>query len=74
MNEQIPGDDDIVQEVAAETPPTEEQPVEETPVIGPPMEPVREPERIHTLDVLRGFAIFGICIAPIAMSKNVRRR
>ncbi len=32
MNEQIPGDNDIVQEVAAETPPTEEQPLEQVPV------------------------------------------
>lgn len=65
MNEQVPGDHDIVQEVAAETPPTE-RPLEEPPVIGPPMEPVREPERIHALDVLRGFAIFGIFMVNIA--------
>lgn len=65
MNEQSPGADDIVQEVVAETPPTE-PPLEETPVIGPPMEPVREPERIHSLDVLRGFAIFGIFMVNIA--------
>ncbi|MEE9130713.1 MAG: DUF418 domain-containing protein [Phycisphaerales bacterium] len=65
MNEQIPGDDDIVREVTAETPPTQ-QPFEETLVPGPPMEPVREPERIHTLDVLRGFAIFGIFMVNIA--------
>ena len=66
MNEQIPGDDGIVQEVAVETPPSEEQPLDETPLIGPPMEPVREPERIHALDVLRGFAIFGIFMVNIA--------
>ncbi|MCH8261115.1 MAG: DUF418 domain-containing protein [Planctomycetes bacterium] len=65
MNEQVPGDDDIVQEVAPGTPPTE-PPLQETPEIGPPMEPVREPERIHALDVLRGFAIFGIFMVNIA--------
>ena len=66
MNEQIPGHNDIVQEVAAKTPPTEEQPLDETPVIGSLMEPVREPERIYALDVLRGFAIFGIFMVNIA--------
>ncbi len=66
MNEQVPGDNGIVQEVAVETPPPEEQPLDETPLIGPPMEPVREPERIHALDVLRGFAIFGIFMVNIA--------
>ncbi|MEE8153412.1 MAG: DUF418 domain-containing protein [Phycisphaerales bacterium] len=65
MNEQFPGDDDIVQEVATETPPTE-RPSDEALVIGPPMEPVQEPERIHALDVLRGFAIFGIFMVNIA--------
>jgi len=65
VNEQIPGDDDIVQAVAIETPPTE-PPSDEASVIGPPMEPVQEPERIHALDVLRGFAIFGIFMVNIA--------
>lgn len=65
MNEQFSGDDDIEQDVATETPPTE-PPLDEPLVIGPPMEPVREPERIHTLDVLRGFAIFGIFVVNIA--------
>ena len=43
-----------------------EQPPEQIPVVGPPMEPVRELERIHALDVLRGFAIFGIFMVNIA--------
>ena len=65
MNEQTPGAEETAYEVAAEIPPTQ-QPLDETPVIGPPMEPVREPERIHALDVLRGFAIFGIFMVNIA--------
>jgi uncharacterized protein len=65
VNEQIPGVEETAQEVAAEIPPTQ-PPFEETPVPGPPMEPVQEPERIYALDVLRGFAIFGIFMVNIA--------
>jgi len=65
VNEQTPDDAGVVQEVTAETPPIE-PPFEETPVIGPPMEPVQDLERIHALDVLRGFATFGIFMVNIA--------
>ena len=65
MSDKSPWKDEVSEEVTAETPPTE-PPSEETPVIGPPMEPVRELERIHALDVLRGFAIFGIFMVNIA--------
>lgn len=47
-------------------PPTE--PTADLPqmVVGEPMNPVAATERIHTLDVLRGFAIFGIFMVNIA--------
>ena len=65
MNEQTPGAEETAHEVAAQIPPTE-PPSDKESVIGPPMEPVREPERIYALDVLRGFAIFGIFMVNIA--------
>ena len=47
------------------TPPTE-QTEADPPAIDEPMGPVQATERIHALDVLRGFAIFGIFMVNIA--------
>ncbi len=50
------------------TPPTEQTEAVQTdpPAIDQPMEPVQAAERIHAIDVLRGFAIFGIFMVNIA--------
>ena len=50
------------------TPPTEQTEAVQTdqPVIDEPMGPVQAAERIHALDALRGFAIFGIFMVNIA--------
>ncbi len=50
------------------TPPTEQAEADpaDRPAIDEPMGPVQAAERIHALDVLRGFAIFGIFMVNIA--------
>ncbi len=39
---------------------------EPTPVLGP----VRPQERIETIDILRGFALFGVILARISSLKS----
>lgn len=62
MNAELDPDNQAGQTVGALTPPTEPRPA----VSPRPLGPVQEPERIVTLDVLRGFAIFGIFMVNIA--------
>ena len=63
MNDELDPDNQAGQTAGALTPPTELPP----PAVSPrPLGPVQEPERIVTLDVLRGFAIFGIFMVNIA--------
>ncbi|MCH8343427.1 MAG: DUF418 domain-containing protein [Planctomycetes bacterium] len=63
MNDELDPDNQVGQTAGALTPPTEPPP----PAVSPrPLGPVQEPERIVTLDVLRGFAIFGIFMVNIA--------
>ncbi len=63
MNDELDPDKQAGQTAGALTPPTEPPP----PAVSPrPLGPVQEPERIVTLDVLRGFAIFGIFMVNIA--------
>ena len=63
MNDELDPDNQAGQTAGALTPPTEPPP----PAVSPrPLGPVQEPERIVTLDVLRGFAIFGIFMVNIA--------
>ena len=63
MNDELDPDNQAGQTVGALTPPTEPPP----PAVSPrPLGPVQEPQRIVTLDVLRGFAIFGIFMVNIA--------
>lgn len=61
--------DAILTSETTATPVAEPEPLDALPLAPPaPMEPVTVTERIETLDVLRGFAIFGILVVNIWMS------